>query len=162
MTDASQIIGFEDPEINIPLPKPLSKRLMKGLNLIDDRFPKPIPQYFRKWYNHDRLKEKVPAERSYAQELLEFKGSVEVLCDGGLSLWWLPSKNTVNYEITAWRGRKNTVVGTSDDLWYEVKGYGGILKAYHKMSKRILPPVPVLDSGNITFQMFTTMLATCP
>ncbi|KAE9972752.1 hypothetical protein BLS_003910 [Venturia inaequalis] len=29
-------------------------------------------------------------------------------------------------------------------------------------SRRILPPVPVLNSGNVTFQMFSTMLASCP
>ncbi|TID26330.1 Nuclear elongation and deformation protein 1 [Venturia nashicola] len=157
MPGAPQNIDFKDPGIKIPLPKPLSKHLMKELNLTDDRFPKPIPQYLRTWHTPNELGERVPAKRSYAQRCLGHKYSwVEIMCAGGLTLWWQPSKNAVRYEMPTSLQRRRA------RSCFEVRGYGGVVKRFHKHSRRILPAVPALESGHVTFQMFLTMLASCP
>lgn len=153
----AQNIGSEDPGIDIPLPTPLNKHLMKELNLIDNRHPKPIHQYFRAWYGLNQRDEKVPAQRSHARGFLHHqKAWIEIMCRGGLVLWWQPFRNLVRYEMPTGLQPKR------DRSCYVVTGYGGVSKRYHKHSRRILPPVPVLNSGNVTFQMFSTMLASCP
>lgn len=163
MTDTSQIINFEDPEINIPLPNPLSKHLMKGLNLTSTQFPKPIPQFFQRRSDINTSGRKVPADRSRAKSCLEYEYSwVEITCNGGLTIWWRPSSNLVRYEMPSKLRQRDAVAGARDKMWYEVKGYGGVSKCYHRHSKRILPPLPILESGDVTFQMFSMMLATCP
>ncbi|QDS71210.1 hypothetical protein FKW77_010354 [Venturia effusa] len=164
MSSGQRIIAFEDTENPLPWPEPLSRQLMEGLNLIHDAYPEPVPDYFRRWYNIGSAGEKLPYVSPQMEQLVKttIKGWVEIVCEEGLTLWWNPSKRLIQYHRPSFLRHKDVVPGTSEIVWAEVKGFGGGVKHYHRVSERIVPPVPVPNWRDITFPMFSAMLADCP